>query len=36
MNADPEPTIRMLKALLSGEIFDKLLTLQQQADTQNA
>ena len=31
MNADPEPTIRILKALLSGEIFDKLLTLQQEA-----
>ena len=30
MNADPEPTIRMLKALLSGEIFDKLLILQQE------
>lgn len=28
MNANPEPTIRMLEDLLSGEIFDKLLSLQ--------
>lgn len=29
MEGDPEPVVRMLKDLLSGEIFDKLIALQQ-------
>lgn len=31
MKADPEPTILMLEDLLSGEIFDKILALQQES-----
>ena len=29
MEGDPEPVVHMLKDLLSGEIFDKLIALQQ-------
>lgn len=29
MEADPEPVVRMLEDLLSGEIFDRLIALQQ-------
>lgn len=32
MDADPEPAIQMLEKLLSGEIFDNLLSLQQPDD----
>ena len=28
MNAQPEPVIRMLEKLLSGEIFDQMLAAQ--------
>ena len=33
MKAEPEPVIRMLQDLLSGEIFDKILALQNETQT---
>lgn len=33
MKAEPEPVIRMMKDLLSGEIFDKILALQKEPET---
>lgn len=32
MKAEPEPVIRMMKDLLSGEIFDKILALQKEPE----
>lgn len=35
MEGDPEPVVRMLEDLLSGDIFDKLIALQHSGDAQN-
>ena len=35
MNAEPEPVIHMLERLLSGEIFDQLLALQNDTEKCN-
>lgn len=36
MKAEPEPVIQMMEDLFSGEIFDKILALQNKANQENA